>query len=67
MRNFTNAKRIVIKVGTNTLTKNDGIDTEYIDGLAGQIAALVKQGKQVLLVTSGAIGWRPQTSAHRPG
>jgi glutamate 5-kinase len=67
MRNFTNAKRIVIKVGTNTLTKGDGIDTEYIDALAGQIADMVKQGKQVLLVTSGAIGMgarRLQYSGH---
>jgi glutamate 5-kinase len=64
MRNFTNAKRIVIKVGTNTLTKGDGIDTEYIDGLAGQIAALVKQGKQVLLVTSGAIGMGARRLQH---
>jgi glutamate 5-kinase len=56
MRDFTNAKRIVIKVGTNTLTKGNAIDTDYIDTLAAQIAALTKQGKQVLLVTSGAIG-----------
>jgi glutamate 5-kinase len=56
MRDFKNAKRVVIKVGTNTLTKGNAIDTEYIDTLASQIAALTKQGKQVLLVTSGAIG-----------
>ena len=56
MRDFANIKRIVVKVGTSTLTKGSGIDTEYIDALAGQIAALVKQGKQILLVTSGAIG-----------
>jgi glutamate 5-kinase len=56
MRNFENAKRIVIKVGTNTLTKDNHIDTDYINTLAGQIAALTKQAKQVLLVTSGAIG-----------
>jgi glutamate 5-kinase len=56
MRNFNSAKRIVIKVGTNTLTKDNHIDTDYIDTLAGQIAALTKQGKQTLLVTSGAIG-----------
>ncbi|MBM4103088.1 MAG: glutamate 5-kinase [Planctomycetes bacterium] len=64
MRNFANTKRIVIKVGTNTLTKGDGIDTEYIEGLAGQIAALVKQGKQVLLVTSGAIGMGARRLQH---
>ena len=56
MRNFANVKRIVIKVGTNTLTKEGRIDTEYIKGLSGQIAELLKQNRQALLVTSGAIG-----------
>jgi glutamate 5-kinase len=56
MRNFSNAKRIVLKVGTNTLTKGSGIDTDYIDNLAAQIAEQVGNGKQMLLVTSGAIG-----------
>lgn len=56
MRNFSNAKRIVVKVGTNTLTKGSGIDTDYIDNLAAQMSEQVREGKQMLLVTSGAIG-----------
>jgi len=56
MRNFTKAKRIVIKIGTNTLSKNSGIDSAYIRNIAKQIADLIKNKKQVLIVSSGAIG-----------
>jgi len=56
MRNFEKTKRIVVKVGTSTLTKNGGIDTAYMRQFAGQINALLKSGKQVVIVTSGAIG-----------
>ncbi|MBI9018838.1 MAG: glutamate 5-kinase [Phycisphaerae bacterium] len=57
MRNFTKTKRIVIKVGTSTLTGDDGlIDIGYIDRLARQIALMVNDNHQVMLVSSGAIG-----------
>lgn len=49
-------RRIVIKVGTSTLTDDRGlIDRDYLASLAGQIAGLGSQGMDVLLVTSGAI------------
>ncbi len=58
MRNFENAKKIVIKIGTNTLTKQgtNEIDTDYIRLIAGQIAELRKEDKHVVIITSGAIG-----------
>ena len=56
MRNFTTSKRIVIKIGTNTLSTEFGINSEYIKVLAQQVAQLVKTNRQVLLVSSGAIG-----------
>ena len=56
MRDFSKAKRIVIKVGTNVLTGPGGVDISLIRVLAKQIAKLVQQGRQVILVTSGAIG-----------
>ncbi|MCK5269884.1 MAG: glutamate 5-kinase, partial [Sedimentisphaerales bacterium] len=56
MRNFINTKRIVIKVGTNVLSKKGRVDTEFLQIIAGQIAELIQQQKQVILVTSGAIG-----------
>ena len=56
MRNFSKAKRVVIKIGTNILTKNAGVDTAYVRRVAGQIAKLLKTGRQVVIVSSGAIG-----------
>ena len=56
MRNFDNAKRIVIKVGTSTLSTADGVNRDYIQTLAQQIAWLTATGRQVLIVSSGAIG-----------
>lgn len=58
MRNFENVKKIVIKIGTNTLTKKGTIeiDTAYIRGIAREIAGLRKRGIQVVIITSGAIG-----------
>ena len=56
MRDFSKAKRIVIKIGTNILTRNGGVDAAYVRRIAGQINALLTTGKQVVIITSGAIG-----------
>lgn len=56
MRDFKNTKRIVIKIGTNTLSKGNQIDTDYVKNIARQISDLILLGKQVIIVTSGAIG-----------
>ncbi len=56
MRNFENAKRIVVKIGTNTLTKDSGVNTAYVSRIAGQVKSLLSSGKQVVIITSGAIG-----------
>jgi len=51
------ATRIVIKIGTNTICKEDGtVDREYIDGIARQVIELEARGIQSIIVTSGAIG-----------
>lgn len=56
MREFE-SDRIVIKVGTSTLTDQKGdLDLARIARLTQVIAKLKKEGKQVILVTSGAIG-----------
>ncbi len=48
--------RIVVKVGTSTLTNAQGrIDRSFIADLTAQLAALKHQGNEVILVTSGAI------------
>ena len=48
----------MIKVGTNTLTLagSKGIDEKLIAAIAKEITTLVASGKQVILVTSGAVG-----------
>jgi glutamate 5-kinase len=56
MRDFSKAKRIVIKIGTNILTKNDTVDAGYVHRVAGQVNSLLKTGTQVIIVSSGAIG-----------
>lgn len=61
-----NAKRIVIKVGSTLVTNHgEGLDQEAIARWAGQVAQLRLQGKEVLMVSSGAIaegmqrlGWK---------
>ena len=63
------AKRVVIKIGTNTITRpknapsrlsgrehSGGIDIEYIHRVAAEISDLAREGKEIILVTSGAVG-----------
>ena len=51
------ANRIVIKVGTSTVTyKNGNINLERIENLVKVISDIVNSGKEVVLVTSGAVG-----------
>ena len=50
-------KRVVIKIGTNLLSSKDsGFDTAFLHKVVTQLVELRKQGYQILLVTSGAIG-----------
>ncbi len=57
MRNFTDIERVVVKVGTSTLTNENGMLNQVkISHLVSQLATLMHEGKQVVLVTSGAIG-----------
>ena len=49
-------QRIVVKVGTSTLTRENGaLDFRTIDKLAQVLSALHNEGNQVILVSSGAI------------
>ena len=51
------SRRIVIKVGTSTLTHENGkMNLIRMDRLALTIAELMNDNKEVILVTSGAIG-----------
>ena len=61
--------RIVIKVGTQVIAGKDGLDQKKIGKLIKEIAFLIKNGHEVVLVTSGAIGAGlpqvPFTNPHR--
>jgi glutamate 5-kinase len=49
-------ERIVAKIGTNVLTAGtDRLDLEVMSSLVGQVARLHRQGRDVLIVSSGAI------------
>mgnify|MGYP001216127926 FL=1 len=71
MTSLANAKRLVVKVGSALVTNNGaGLDIDAINDWARQISVLRQQGKEVVLVSSGAIacgmqrlGWakRPKT------
>ncbi|HZK20448.1 MAG TPA: glutamate 5-kinase [Treponemataceae bacterium] len=49
------ARKIVLKIGSNTLAKADGkINLEFMQSFAEQCTELTKEGKQIVLVSSGA-------------
>ena len=49
------ARRIVIKVGSSLVVDQKAPATVWLAGLAADIAALRAQGRQVVLVSSGAV------------
>lgn len=61
-----NSKTLIVKVGSSLVTNNgEGLDRSAIAAWAAQISALIAQGKQVVLVSSGAVaegmqrlGWK---------
>lgn len=57
-RNLKTVKRIVIKIGTSSLVLKHGkINLEKIDNLAFVISSLINKGMEVILVSSGAMGF----------
>jgi glutamate 5-kinase len=56
--NLSNSKRIIVKIGTSSLTTADGSrDLKAIRSIVKAVSQLQKEGnKQVILVSSGAIG-----------
>jgi glutamate 5-kinase len=52
---FNAAKRIVVKVGSNVLTAEQGLNLPVIYSLSKQISFLMENGVEVILVSSGAM------------
>ncbi len=51
------AKTLVVKIGTNVLSKEDDtLDDSRFEALAAQVHAVRQSGRRVVLVSSGAIG-----------
>lgn len=51
------ARTLVVKIGTNVLSKDDDtLDNSRFEALAAQVHAVRQSGRQVVLVSSGAIG-----------
>ena len=65
------AKRIVVKVGSSLVTNDGrGLDEQAIAQWAAQLAAMVRSGKEVVMVSSGAVaegmkrlGWATRPKA----
>ena len=50
-----NSKKIVIKIGSNTIANQDGsICKDFLQNLSKQIQFLMEEGKQIVIVSSGA-------------
>lgn len=57
IRHMENVQRLVVKIGTSSLIHPNGkINLQAIDQLSYTLTGLVNEGKQVILVSSGAIG-----------
>jgi len=49
------SRRVVVKVGSAVLTSEDGLNLAVMENLAREISFLIKSGKEVILVSSGAV------------
>jgi glutamate 5-kinase len=52
---ITGSRKIVLKIGSNVLADESGkLDSEIVANIAGQVSGLIREGKQVIIVSSGA-------------
>ena len=52
---LSQAKRLVIKIGSSILAAPAGLRLDHIQRLSGEIAGLKQEGREIVLVSSGAI------------
>jgi glutamate 5-kinase len=53
--NLDNAKRVIVKVGSSVLSEKDRLNMNTLNLISGQICELINGGREVILVTSGAM------------
>jgi len=65
---FRNAKRVVVKLGSNVITAKNDLNLQVIETISNQISYLIKRGMEVILVSSGAMscGMRKMKMMRRP-
>ncbi|HYC57546.1 MAG TPA: glutamate 5-kinase [Candidatus Binatia bacterium] len=51
---LSRARRVVVKLGSSVLTTTSGVRQDQVGRISAELAALVDQGMQVIVVTSGA-------------
>ena len=56
-------KKVLIKIGSGVLTGKEGLDLDIIDQLVDDIAELKKEGRHIVMVSSGAVA----SGRHRMG
>ncbi|MDV2885023.1 glutamate 5-kinase [Alkalihalophilus pseudofirmus] len=69
MKKLTDKKRIVVKIGSSSLTSRNGeISLRKLDRLVDEIALIKEEGHEVVLVSSGAVaaGYRKLGLIERP-
>jgi len=52
---FYNARRVVVKVGSNVLTEDHGLNLKAIRSISRQICRLIDGGIEIILISSGAM------------
>ncbi|QTA79859.1 Glutamate 5-kinase [Desulfonema limicola] len=52
---FKSAKRVVVKIGSNVLTKDNGLNLEVVSSISRQICQLIDSGLELVFVSSGAM------------
>mgnify|MGYP002626002622 CR=1 FL=1 len=60
------AKRVVVKIGTTSLIRDGAVSSDFMDSVAEQVARLRDEGREVMIVTSGAIGIGLKAMGVRP-
>ncbi len=65
---FANSRRIIIKLGSAVLTREQGLDRVNIHRISDQIAELKAMGITCIVVSSGAVaaGWKRLGRSRRP-
>ncbi len=48
-------ERLVVKIGSAVVTDGTSLDAAHVGRIAGEVAVLIKAGRQVVIVSSGAV------------